>query len=142
MKMIGFDNYLTESGQQGHIQYSQIRPKVETKPQLELAVLPSDDITLPLKQFESQPINLQITNHSERNVDLNLEVDFDPANAIQWNCASRKIIGVMSPGEKKTVNLSLIPTLIGQHALPGITLNDSLLNHDYNYTKFATLLVE
>ena len=115
---------------------------METKPQLELAVLPSDDITLPLKQFESQPINLQITNHSERNVDLNLEVDFDPANAIQWNCASRKIIGVMSPGEKKTVNLSLIPTLIGQHALPGITLNDSLLNHDYNYTKFATLLVE
>ena len=48
----------------------------------------------------------------------------------------------MSPGEKKLVQLSIIPLLIGQYNLPGVTLKDSLLNHDYTYSKFATVMVE
>ena len=75
-------------------------------------------------------------------MDLNLEVDFDLTNSIQWNCSSKTLIGVMSPGEKKIVNLSIIPILEGQFELPGIVLKDSLLNNYYKYTNYATISVE
>ena len=75
----------SESGQQAHIQYSQIRPKVETKPQLELSIVPSES-SKSLKQFESKSVSLQITNHSERNVDLNLELDFDQSPEFKLLC--------------------------------------------------------
>jgi len=132
----------SDSGQQGHIQYSQIRPKIEAKPQIELAIIPDDRISLPMKQFELQKIKFQITNNSERNVDLNLELDLDPTFSIQWNCESKTLIGVMGPGGKKDVELAVIPVLTGQFPLPGIKLKDSLLNHNYNYSDFATVLVQ
>jgi len=133
----------SETGTQGHIQYSQIRPKVDQKAHLELAILrKSKDERFSLKHKELQPITLQVTNNSERNVDLTLELDFDEKSSIQWNGSSRTLIGILSPAEKKEIELTCVPLLVGQFALPGFKLRDSLLNHDYNYSNFATFVVE
>jgi len=128
----------SENGNRGHIQYSQIRPKVNPKDEIEVKVKTNQ----PAKRLESSDIEVKIENNTERNIDLIMELNLDHDQLIQWNGQTRQVIGLLQPKSKKEINLSIVPLQKGTLQLPKLAFKDTLLGLTYNFNNLHFIDVE
>jgi len=128
----------SENGNRGHIQYSQIRPKVNPKDEIEVKIKTNQ----PAKRLESSDIEVKIENNTERNIDLIMELNLDQDQLIQWNGQTRQVIGLLQPKSKKEINLSIVPLQKGTLQLPKLAFKDTLLGLTYNFNNLHFIDVE
>lgn len=128
--------WLPSNGQVGHIQYSQIKPKVDKKNKLELSIHKHDDQHFPPKCNEAFSFSVFLCNQTERVMEVEVLLESDERDSIKWNCVSKVDLGKLAPSAQKTVSLSAIPLLKGFHSLPSIIVNERLLNQTYAFRDF------